>query len=166
MVQKTLVLPAILQDHANLFEQFTLFSHYIAQTMLSCLSNALKLHGAARFENSNRDSEPSDSGLKLVCEPTQETLADVTENKHTDGGTLTLLFSEQWGTQLELPETKRWAFIEPKPGHALINVADSLDRLSGGRLHSCLHRVTQPVDGFQKRLFVLYFLRPEKTDRF
>jgi isopenicillin N synthase-like dioxygenase len=136
-------------------------SHCITQTLLSCLSDAMKLDDDARFEKCNRDDKPSNTALKLVYEPTQANLADVVENKHTDGGTLTLLFGEQWGLQMEMPDTKEWAFVEPRARQAVINVADSLDLLSGKRLHSCLHRVTQPFGGFLKRYYIVYLLRPE-----
>jgi len=166
MVQNALVLPNILNDHVELLERFMSLSHYVTHTMLNALSDALKLDDDVRFEKSHREGEPSNTGLKLVYEPTQADLASVVENKHTDSGTLTLLFGEQWGLQVELPETKSWAFVEPRAGHAVINVADSLQSLSGKRLHSCLHRVTQPVAGFQKRFYIVYFLRPETAIKF
>lgn len=163
MAQKKLGLPSILEDRIELLERFSAPCDAANQTMLSCLSDALKLDPASRFENRHRVDRPSDCGLKLIYEPLKSKLADVVDNKHTDQGSLTLVFCEQWGVQMELPETKEWAFVEPKPGHALVNVADSLQALSGGKLHSCLHRVTQPADGFERRYYVVYFLRPEKV---
>ncbi|KAH8148298.1 uncharacterized protein LAJ45_07751 [Morchella importuna] len=157
LVQKTLVLPAVFANDAEHFEQFTTMSHEIAHTMLAILSEELNI----AFGESNRDDKPSDTGLKLATSPLRESLSDITENKHTDSGTLTIQFCEQWGTQLQMPDGK-WAFVQARDGCALVNVADSLQRLSGGKLHSCLHRVTQPADGKEKRVFVLYFLRPEK----
>lgn len=83
-------------------------------------------------------------------------------NKHTDIGTLTLLFSEQYGLQVLSPETNHWQFIEPKPEHTVINVGDSLRFLSKKRFWSCVHRVipteqTQP----EHRYSIAYFLRAE-----
>lgn len=48
-------------------------------------------------------------------------------NKHTDIGTLTLLFTEQLGLQLELqhPGSDEWEFVAPLAGHAIVNVGDS-----------------------------------------
>lgn len=142
-------------------ERFSSPSYQVARILLSRLSDALKLEDADRFENHHRDGKPSDTGLKLYYEPAKRKLADVNENKHTDSGTLTLFFFNQWNIQLEIPETKQWAYIAPKPGHVLVNVADSLQRFSGNKFYSCLHRVTQPHDGFEKRYFAAYFLRPE-----
>ena len=75
---------------------------------------------------------------------------------------MTLLFCESSGLQDLSPETEEWGFIEPKAGHAVINVGDSLRFLSGHRLKSCVHRVI-PVTRRQEedRFSIAYFLRPE-----
>ena len=80
-------------------------------------------------------------------------------------GSLTLLFSDDYTTEVCLPAPagdgeRQWAFVRPRDGCAVVNVADSLQRLSGGVLRSCLHRVGQPVAGAGERLYVLYYLRP------
>lgn len=80
--------------------------------------------------------------------------------QHTDIGSLTLLFSEQWGLQVQRPGTEAWEFIEPRVGHAVINVGDSLRFASGDKLYSCIHRVV-PVDTPEPRYSIAYFLRPE-----
>ena len=164
MIDGTLVLPKSLQDDAMLLERFSSLCHSVNRTMLSCLSNALELDDASRFENFHHDDRPSETALNIISAPTKRKLADMPDTTHTDGGTLTLLFCDQWGIMLEHPETKAWAFIEPKPGCAVVNVGDSLQSLSGDKLHSCRHRVTQPVDGFQKRYYVVSYLRPEKAE--
>ena len=161
MTQGTLTLSPALREKAELLDRFSTFCQSACQTMLSCLSDALQRESSGRLESLNRDGKPSDTGLILISEPTKKKLADCADNTHTDGGTLTLVFSDAWGTMIEDPESKAWGFIEPKPGCAVVNVADSLQALSGGSLHSCRHRVTQPSDGYQQRLFVAYFLRPE-----
>lgn len=163
LTRGSLTLPKPFDDHAKLLKRFSSLCHFANITMLSCLSDALKLEGASRFENSHRDDKTSDTSLKLIYEPVRNKCSDWSDNTHTDSGTLTLLFCDQWGNRLEDPETKAWTFIEPKSGCALVNVADSLQSLSGGKLHSCRHGVTQPVDGFRKRYFVASYLRPDKT---
>jgi isopenicillin N synthase-like dioxygenase len=162
-IEGTLVLPKTLEDHAVLLERFSSLCHSANQTMLSCLSDALKLDDASRFENSHRDDRPSESALNLIYAPTKIKLSDVADTTHTDSGTLTLLFCDQWGIMMEHPETKAWTFVEPKPWCALINVADFLQSLSENKLHSCRHCVSQPVDGFQRRYYVVSYLRPEKA---
>lgn len=82
-------------------------------------------------------------------------------------GTLTLLFCDDYTTEVRWSEEEgegkkqQWAFVEPKDGCAIVNVADSLQRLSKGVLKSCLHRVGQPVGGGGDRYCVLYYLRPD-----
>ena len=161
LVQGALQIPNNLSNSAQLLRQFSQLCHSACETMLSRLSEALKLDDANRFERHHRKGESSDSGLKLIYEPSLSKLADVGENKHTDSGTFTILFTDQWGLHVYLPEAKRWAFAAPMPGCGLVNVADSLQRLSGDRLHSPLHRITQRYDGAAKRYFVSYFFRPE-----
>jgi isopenicillin N synthase-like dioxygenase len=110
----------------------------------------------------HRADHPSGSGMKFVLYPSMVRLSDVGENLHTDSGTLTLLFYKDWSIHAFLPDADRWAFIPPPPeGCTLVNVADTLQTLSEGKLHSPKHRVTQPIDGAKNRYFLSYFLRPE-----
>ena len=133
--------------------------------ILSRLSSELGLTGASRFEAQHADPGPSLSTLGLLRYPKHEKGAaeapsNVGHNKHTDVGSLTFLLAAQWGLQYLSLTTKRWEFIEPRPGHAIINVGDSLRFLSGGELASVVHRVvplkkTQDED----RYSIAYFLR-------
>ena len=79
---------------------------------------------------------------------------------HTDVGTLTLLFAPQWGLQILSPSSSAtgvWEFVEPRPGHAIINVGDTLRFLSGRRFRSALHRALPLSEG--SRYAASYFLR-------
>jgi len=164
MVHGKLALPNPLDEHSKLLERFLDLCHSVNKTMLARLSDALKLDGASRFENTHRDDKPSETALNLISAPAKNKRADQPDTTHTDGGSLTILFCEEWGNMIEHPETKAWGFVEPKPGCALINVADALQALSGNKLHSCRHAVTQPVDGFLRRYYVVYYLRPEMAE--
>lgn len=152
------------QESFKLFDTFISLSHFITNTLLSCLSDALSLESTRRLEEYHREGEPTNTTLVLLHYPKQEDESTVGHNKHTDIGSLTLLFTEQWGLQVLTPEQKRWAWVEPRPhGHATINVGDSLRFLSGKKLYSCVHRVI-PVDGKKQkedRYSIAYFLRPE-----
>ena len=159
-------LPPILHDQSNLIRQFNKICHTAATSMLSSLSDSLGLEGNGRFETHHRTTDSSDTGLKLIYEPSLAKAADVVENKHTDSGTFTLLFYERLGLHVYLPEEDRWEFAPvPKPGCALVTVADSLQRLSDSLFHSPLHRVTQPMDGAAKRYYLSYFLRPSHATK-
>ncbi|KAL1645037.1 hypothetical protein SLS58_004108 [Diplodia intermedia] len=154
-------LPAVFHEKEEMVDSFSDACHEACETMLACLSESLDK--GQEFQTYHRPGEASDSGLKLIYEPCRHRVAEVVDNTHTDGGTLTLLFYEELGVEAELQKGGDWAFIPPKEGCAIINVADSLQRMSGGALHSLLHRVTQPADGYKKRYYISYFLRPEQA---
>jgi len=87
---------------------------------------------------------------------------NVGHNVHTGYGTLTLVFAPQWGLQVFSPENKgnpelEWGLVEPRPGCAIVNVADVLRFLTNGRLKSAVHRVLPLPD--VDRYSTTYFLR-------
>lgn len=158
-----LVLPEVLEEHKELFKRFSTLSNSVCKSLLPILSSELGLPHDALLENLHQDNATSDSGLKLIYEPSLDLVANVGDNTHTDSGTFTFLFYDQWGLKAQIPGSgdKNWAFTPVKEHCALINVANTLQRLSGGKLHSPVHRVTQPVDGARKRFYISYFLRPD-----
>ncbi|EAW14281.1 putative oxidoreductase, 2OG-Fe(II) oxygenase family [Aspergillus clavatus NRRL 1] len=160
ILQGTQIAPQCMSKQWPLVEDFLASSHETVFTVLSALSRALD---SDRLEDSHREGQPSDSGLKLESVPFEEKLEDVPPSEHTDGGTLTLLFCPHYTTEIQMPGSTEWGFIEPKTGHAIVNVANSLQRLSKGELHSRVHRVGQPVPGAGKRFCLLYYLRPESA---
>jgi isopenicillin N synthase-like dioxygenase len=165
MVEKSPNLPGIIKENAELFDSYISISQHITQTMLSCLSSGLKLQDTSCLEHKHRSCEPSNTTLVLLSYPPNMDDHNIGHNKHTDIGSLTLLFSNQWGLQVVTPEGKRWTSVQPKPGHAIINVGDSLRFLSGKRLKSCLHRVV-PLNPTEHRYSIAYFLRPERAVEF
>ncbi|WQF81137.1 Putative oxoglutarate/iron-dependent dioxygenase, non-hem dioxygenase domain-containing protein [Colletotrichum destructivum] len=146
------------------FFSFIKNAHEITLMILSRLSSQLGRTDSARFEAHHADPGPSLSTLGLLRYPKHDRPAgeprNVGHNKHTDVGSLTFLLAAQWGLQYLSLTSRRWEFIEPRPGHAIINVGDSLRFLSGGELASVVHRVvplrkTQDED----RYSIAYFLR-------
>ncbi|KAK6343983.1 hypothetical protein TWF696_007634 [Orbilia brochopaga] len=162
LVKGDLKLPEILHYSKHTMKCFSEICHDATLTMLRSLSSSVS--AKSPFEHSHSKTQLSDSGLKLVYEPCVEQKAQVVENKHTDGGTLTVLFYNDWGLHVKLRDGS-WGFVEPIEGCAVVNVADWLEWMSGGQLRSPLHRVTQPMDGFRKRYFLSYFLRPGHTSQ-
>lgn len=151
-------IPEISLVFANEWKKIIEFSAGCDDACLTLLNN-LSLDRAV---HNHRADQPSDTGLKFVV--LHPSLANKLSDDvhHTDSGTLTLLFYEDWGLQAFLPDANIWAFIVPREGCALINVADSLQRLSGGKFHSPTHGVTQPFDeGAKNQYYLSYFLRPE-----
>lgn len=78
-------------------------------------------------------------------------------NEHTDIGTLTLLFNNQWGLQVK--SGSGYQNVRPTEKRAIVNVGDCLRFMSGNKLKSVLHRVAPPVLT-QPRSSIVYFLRP------
>lgn len=126
--------------------------HLVNKTFLTCLSDALGLQPGRRFEDYHRDNKRSTTTLALLHYPKQDCEAGMNHNKHTDIGSLTLLFSGQWGLQLH-----DWAYVAPQDGHAVVNVGGSLRFLSGKKFNSCLHRMV-PVANDEDRYSIAYFL--------
>lgn len=82
---------------------------------------------------------------------------------HTDLGSLSTVFTEVGGLQVFHPAKQNWVFIEPKPGHAVCNIGDSVEFLSKNVLKSSLHRVVpHPIQKDKTKLSVIYFLRPNR----
>ena len=160
MAAGTIKWPNAMQKDSERLKMFSDRCHEACKTMIARLSDALQLDEKDRFEQSHRDGERSDSGLKLIYEPSLEKKSQVGDNLHTDSGTMTFLFYDKWGLSAYAP-SQDFAFTAPIDGCALINIGDSLQRLSNNRLLSPKHRVTQPVDGAEKRYYLSYFVRPE-----
>jgi isopenicillin N synthase-like dioxygenase len=156
-------LPSSVKKNIELFESFISGSHSAVIKILECLSTGMGLTGAVRFENMHRADAPARTTMVLFRYPKQvKEGGGAGHNMHTDIVSLTLLYCEDWGLQALSPETHESGFIAPKPGHAVINVGDSLRFLSGHQLSSCVHRVI-PVTERQEahRYSIAYFLRPE-----
>ncbi|MCJ1467639.1 hypothetical protein MMC07_006264 [Pseudocyphellaria aurata] len=166
ILEKDPNLPVVAQENLDLFHRFSHESHIVGTTILANLSNALGLQPGARFEEFHREREPSKTLLGLLRYPKQDADAKgLGLHKHTDMGSLTLLFSEQWGLQVLL--AGGWHYVEPRPGHAVVNVGDMLRFLSGQRFHSCVHRVMPFTQRHEEhRYSIIFFLRPEDNARF
>ncbi|KAF8192506.1 2OG-Fe-II oxygenase family oxidoreductase [Pholiota molesta] len=135
---------------SELFESFIGLSHFVNKTLIMSLSDILHLEGGARFEEHHRNDRLSNTTLVLLHYPPQNLDDGMGHNKHTDIGSITLLFTKQWGLQLQQLGSMEWLFVEPRDGHAIINIGDSLRFLSGKRFNSCLHRVI-PVASDENR---------------
>ena len=142
-------------------ERFSNRADAVTKMILSRLSDSQNRRGDSRFESYHRAGVASRTNLTFLKYPEQETTQQgVGHNKHTDIGTLTFLLCEQWGLQALTAEG--WRYVKPRPGHAVINVGDSLRFLSVNRFRSVVHQVL-PVGERQNepRYTMAYFLRPE-----
>ncbi|KAJ0269944.1 hypothetical protein Brms1b_010657 [Colletotrichum noveboracense] len=156
-------LPGVVAENFDLFKTFQLSAHFVLKTLLTRLSDAVGLEGKERFEEYHPDDIPSKSTLFFLHHPVSDALQDNTargHNAHTDVGSFTLLFNEQPGLQVVSPTTNDWEYVAPKPGHAIINVADTLRFMSKRRFRSAMHRVLPHGNKMsQDRYSTAYFLR-------
>lgn len=156
-------LPDVVHQNIELFETLQLSAHHILKTLLARLSDACGAEGADRFESHHPDELPSKSSLFFLHHPVSEALEDKTargHNAHTDVGSFTMLFTEQPGLQVLSPTTNQWEYVVARPGHAIINVADTLRFISQRRFRSAMHRVLPPGGKMSRdRYSAAYFLR-------
>lgn len=160
-------LPEDLKKSAEIFRQDLYISHTITTSLLSCISDVLK--PMIQFEHYHRSDMSSQSTMMYFryLKQSEGESRGTGHNMHTDLGTLTLLYSEQWGLQVYCQKRATWAYVVPKPGLYVVNVGDALRFLSGKQLLSALHRVV-PVPGQETshRYSSAYFLRPHDEAKF
>ncbi|KAL4950751.1 putative 2OG-Fe(II) oxygenase family oxidoreductase [Aspergillus filifer] len=152
--------PAI-QAEKPLFLRFTGTAQEVVTTILTRLSKYLPPTESSNIINFHRPELESLTTLSMFRYPKQDTLdLGVGHNKHTDLGTLTFLLCEQWGLQVLSKDPAGWRWVEPRPGHVVINVGDTLRFLSGNRFRSAVHKVI-PTQGLQHedRYSIAWFLR-------
>ncbi|KAJ5171767.1 hypothetical protein N7492_004360 [Penicillium capsulatum] len=158
-VQNTIVLPSPFSEHAEATLDLAKICDDAVRILLRSLSESLGLGEPSSLETAHDPDGKSDSGLKFISAPAKASVADVPDNTHTDTGSITLLWSDNWVSAMQTKDTKEWLWIDPKPGYVLVNIADFLHTQTDGRLHSPVHKVSQPFDGVGDRYFVSYFLR-------
>ncbi|KAF4767935.1 hypothetical protein N7455_000254 [Penicillium solitum] len=158
--QNRIALPSPFAEHAGEILDLANICDTIVRTLLRSISDSLGLGEPSNLETAHRPDGKSDSGIKFVSGPTKASIADVPDTTHTDSGSITLLWCEKWASQMRTKETKEWLWIDPKPNRVLVNLANYLQDQTSGRLHSPVHRVSQPLGGLEDRYFVSYFLRP------
>lgn len=140
--------------------------HGYTECILSILSKELGL--PVDLKNCHRKDVPSAANMAMLNYlPWGSSEEKIGNMAHTDMGTLTVVFTKRDGLQVFDPQTEQWYFIKPRPGHAVVNVGDSLRFLSQGRLASNLHRVVPPPNSAgQDKFSCIYFLRPELDAKF
>ena len=112
-------------------------------------------------------TEQSPSNLRFLHMPPQRaSTAQTSLMGHTDNGSVTVLFNVVGGLQV-LDDTDNWYYVRPEPGHAIVNIGDSMVQWTGGVLRSNMHRVVPPpgMQSASSRFSVAYVMKPPYTCR-
>ncbi|KAE8343796.1 hypothetical protein BDV24DRAFT_149381 [Aspergillus arachidicola] len=135
-------------------------------TILSVLSEATPTNGNVEtfLKTHPNNGKQWRSALYFLHHPPKPPGSQgLSQNIHTDAGTLTLLFTQQPGLQVLSPTTGQWEWVHPREGHGVVNVGDTLRFLSEERFRSALHRVLPLTDKDSAppydRYSTAYFLR-------
>ena len=119
----------------------------------------------------HRQTAVSGDQVRLIRAPPQPPSDLKTAlGKHTDFGSITILFNRLGGLQILPPpsltpegEQPAWTYVKPLPGHCIVNLGDAMVKFTNGLLRSNIHRVVSPPGEqvTETRYSLVYFARPE-----
>lgn len=148
-------------------KEFTYFINSTTQTITDNLSRSLELPETTNLKLFHRLSAPSPDIIRLL--KYQELPIEqrgIPHAAHTDMGTLTFLFTQQAGLQIQSPGSDEWTWVLPKRGHAIVNLGDGMSLLTNHYLQSCVHRVGPlPNQAMPTRYSFAYMVRPENETK-
>lgn len=126
----------------------------VGQRLLSGIAAGLGLTDSYFLEHYTSDPTVL---LRIFNYPPSHGTGELGVGEHTDYGFLTLLWQDETGG-LEVSHQGEWVRVPPVPGSLVCNVGDMLERLTGGRYVSALHRARN--DSQQGRISIPLFLDP------
>lgn len=136
--------------------------HQIVIQILQCFAIALRLEDRNYFANSHAADSGNGNALRTIWYPAREkplAEADSRLVPHTDSGSVTLLFQNVAGLEVESPDGT-WVRAPCERNHVLLNLGDSLSLWSGGVLKATRHRITfDSLPHDQTRQSMAYFAR-------
>lgn len=155
--------PQVADSYMPSLRNFTLAISTAASTILHALSSNLLLQADENLNNVHRTHLPSPDLIRLLryhSQPLSE--RGSSHVPHTDLGSMTFLFTKQYGLQILGAESQDWEWVQPREGHATVNIGDCLSLLTNKLLRSCRHRVSAlPGQAMKERYSFAYFLRAE-----
>ncbi|KAK6117464.1 hypothetical protein DH2020_048791 [Rehmannia glutinosa] len=80
---------------------------------------------------------------------------------HSDPHTLTILLQDEVGGLQVRDNQNQWVGIRPLPNSFIVNIGDTLEAWTNGRLKSVVHRAV--VNEERNRLSVAYFISPKSS---
>ena len=150
-----------------LLSSFALHCRQVVCLILEILETHLQLPSGSLLSLHRDDGALGDfiSLQHRASEPSDEDMTR--KGEHTDFGSITMLFNWLGGLQIRDQSNQNnkpgdWVYVKPVPGSCVINLADSLVKLTAGLLKSNIHRVA-PAPGPQAglpRYSLVYFAHP------
>src|SRR5215471_17061948 len=139
-------------------------AHSLVTLILNLLNEHLQLPPAL-LANLHRIHGVSGDQVRFIKAPPQPMDNQrAALGPHTDFGSVTVLFNMVGGLQILPPgRDAEWCYVRPLPGHAIINLGDSMVKFTNCLLRSNIHRVMSPpgLQADTTRYSLVYFSRPE-----
>lgn len=159
--------PDILERGKPSVRAFNKMAHACGMTVLDTLARGLSMP-STDFTSLHKFYSGSEDQLRMTR--TMPLDGDAAKSgiglaSHTDFGSVTILFNWLGGLQIQSRDPDRigqWDYVQPLPGHAIINLGDAMVVFTNGHLKSAKHRVV-PAPGEQGktvRYSLVYFVRP------
>jgi isopenicillin N synthase-like dioxygenase len=162
--------PQILHDNAMLIKSYMLNAHTLVRLILDHLNTHLHLPSGT-LTSLHRQTAVSGDQIRIVKSPPQPPSDLKTAlGKHTDFGSITILFNRLGGLQILPPPSlvpagkePEWTYVKPLPGHCIVNLGDAMVKFTNELLRSNIHRVVSPPgeQARETRYSLVYFSRPE-----
>ena len=155
--------PPVIDAYVASLRTFTTAISSAISIILTQLSKSLSLPELSTLNLAHRGHLPSSDLIRLLKYHKQPSTQQGSSHiPHTDLGSLTFLFTEQYGLQIYNEEDATWRYVQPRAGCATVNIGDSLSVLTNKALKSCRHRVKAlPGQALETRYSFAYFLRPD-----
>ena len=142
MRQSVKELPPFWREQIEKVERFKHSCYELVVQLLECFALALDLPDRDFFARAHPEDSGNGNSLRMLMYPTRSEQPTGTRmSPHTDSDSVTLLFQDSPGLEVESP-TGEWVRAPCIAGHILVNLGDSLCFWSGGQLKATMHRVT------------------------
>jgi isopenicillin N synthase-like dioxygenase len=163
-IVEPLPLPQPFEKERDTFLSFINSSHSIVTLLLNLFNESLGLPEGTLASLHQLRAMSSDAVRIIRAPPMPRDERDsIVLREHTDYGSLALVYNTLGGLQVLPPgEGTTYVYVEPLPGHLIVNVGDALEKFTNGLLRANMHRVVPPpgAQGDYLRHSLVYFLRP------
>lgn len=159
--------PEPFERDREVFASFMKTAHSIVTLLLDLFNVRLGLPAGTLAALHQIDAMSGDAVrlIKALPQPVEDRVKGrITLPEHTDYGSITFVFNQLGGLQV-LPPGKdaTYLYVEPLPGHMIVNIGDALVKFTNGLFRSNIHRIVAPpgAQGDFTRYSVVYFSRPD-----